>query len=340
MKCLRHPLKLVIGAPITPTMGSPTAAPTPARATTVPSDPAWTCVFNRRDFHALNVRADDDVLRLEHREAGRTVGALSGVLRDGVLTCGHSAPFGGLDLARPRETVDRVARLADHVLHAARDAGAARVSIRCRPDVYGPNEALVLFSLLNRGFRVQTADVSYVVDLAGFTSPEQYVAALKSPARRALKHLRGDRWSFRAASTDTDWRVGHELLVANRAAKGRRLALSHDYVRRARTALPEAIHMFLLDHDGCSCAAALVYVVAPGAWYVVAWGDAQHDLPRSPMNLLAFHTVAAALADGARLLDLGISSVPGTDVLSIDAGLAQFKTSILARPHTRLVVSA
>lgn len=329
-------------------------------------DPEWTCAFNRAAFHALNAGPWDEVLRLEHDEDGRPVGALSGVLRDGTLTCGHSAPFGGVDLARPRETPARIAATVDATLAAAAAAGAHTVRVRCRPDAYGTNEPGVLFALLNRGFRVESADLAYVLDLAATPTAAAYVAALKSPARRALKHLTGvdprpahetggpgDRtarstdapgeriggpWSFRPATDDADWRAAHALLSANRAAKGRRLALNADYVLHARAALPGVVRMFVLEHDGRPCAAALVYVVAPGAWYVVAWGDAGHDLPRSPMNLLALRTVEAALADGARLLDLGVSSVPDGDGLAIDPGLAQFKTSILARPQTRLTL--
>lgn len=301
-------------------------------------DPEWTCAFNRAAFHALNAGPWDDVLRLTHEEDGRAVGALSGVLRDGTLVCGHSAPFGGLDLARPRETPGRIAAVVDGTLADAAAAGVDAIRMRCRPDVYGPNEPVVLFALLRRGFRVEAADLAYVVDLTATPTTDAYVAALKSPARRALKHLEGGAWTFRAATDDAEWRAAHALLAANRAAKGRRLALDADYVLRARAALPGVVRMFVLEHDGAPCAAALVYVVAPGAWYVVAWGDGGHDLPRSPMNLLALRTVEAALADGARLLDLGISSVPDGDGLAIDPGLSQFKTSVLARPQTRLTL--
>lgn len=301
-------------------------------------DPPWTCAFNRRAYHALNARPGDDVLRIEHAEGGRVVGALTGVLRDGVLTSGHSAPFGGLDLARPRETPERIAATVDAALAGAAEAGARRVRVRCRPDDHGANEPVALFTLLQRGFRVESADLAYVVDLRATPTLDAYVAALKSPARRALRHTEDGDWRFRAVADEADVRTAHALLAENRIERGRRLVLDADYVLRVRAALPGVVRTFVLEHEGAPCAAALVYVVAPGAWYVVAWGDARHDLPRSPMNLLALRTVEAALADGAHLLDLGISSVPAGDGLAIDPGLAQFKTSVLARPRTRLTL--
>lgn len=325
-------------APVADARARPTAPTGRATGEPAAADPPWTTAFNRAAFHALNTAPGDEALRLEHVADGRTVGALCGVLRDGVLTCGHSAPFGGLDLARPRETPGRVAATVDATLAQAAATGAGTVRIRCRPDDYGPNEPVVLFALLNRGFRVETADLSYVLDLRATPTVETYVAALKSPARRALRHGQDGPWAFRAVDDEPGLRAAHALLAANRAAKGRRLVLGADYVLRARAALPGVVRTFVLEHDGAACAAALVYVVAPGAWYVVAWGDAGHDLPRSPMNVLALRTVEAALADGAHLLDLGISSVPDGGGLAVDAGLAQFKTSILARPRTRLTL--
>ena len=60
--------------------------------------------------------------------------------------------------------------------------------------------------------------------------------------------------------------------------------------------------------------------------------DADHDLPRSPMNLLAMRVAEQAIADGTRVLDLGISSVDGR----ADAGLVQFKRSVGASEGLRL----
>jgi hypothetical protein len=122
------------------------------------------------------------------------------------------------------------------------------------------------------------------------------------------------------------------VLAANRAAKGRRLALGPDYVRAARDAFPGRVRAFLLRHDGAPCAAALLYRVTPRRELVVYWGDAGHALPRSPMNMLALGLVETVMAEGALSLDLGLSSVAGVP----DQGLIQFKRSVGARESLRL----
>lgn len=162
--------------------------------------------------------------------------------------------------------------------------------------------------------------------------PGDYVEALRSPARRALRHAFSEPFTFTEADDERGWSTAYAVLAANRAAKGRRLSLSLDYVRAARDAFPGRIRMHLLAHDGVPCAAALVYRVLPRRDLVVAWGDAGHALARSPMNLLAHRLVERALADGVLSLDLGILSVAGVP----DRGLCRFKRSILARETLRV----
>ena len=70
----------------------------------------------------------------------------------------------------------------------------------------------------------------------------------------------------------------------------------------------------------------------PARELVVYWGDAGHELPRSPMNVLAHALVARSLDEGVRSLDIGPSSIDGVP----DQGLIQFKRSIGAREDLRL----
>jgi hypothetical protein len=310
-------------------------------ATSTLRDAAWTTAFNRPAFHALNLRPGAESVVAVHADGGRVVGALAGILAGGTFISGDRAPFGGVDFARPRETPANVAATLDATLAQLAAAGAQTVRIRCRPAPYGDTEALVAFELLNRGFRVELADLAHLIDLTATPTPAAYVAALKSPARRALGHLEELGTGFVELAGDAAWRDGHALLAENRAAKGRQLSLDADYVVRASDALPGVLRMFALTLAGAPIATAIVYVAAPGCWYVYAWGDARHELPRSPMNLLALRLVEAALAEGVRLLDLGTSTTtaPGGGRLTADAGMTQFKTSLLARPHPRLVLT-
>jgi hypothetical protein len=299
------------------------------------ADPAWVALFTRADYLAHNA-GEGQPLRIEHHDSDRLAGVLSGVVYDDTFTSGWRAPCGGPDFARERETPAVVAGLVAQALDRIE---ASTVRIHCRPSSWSANEGLVQFALLNAGFTVESCDLSFAIDVRGMGSAEDYLAALKSPARRALRHLEGEPFGFSAATGDDEWARGWALLEANRSAKGRSLSIDGDYVEGLRRLLPEHLRMWLLCHDGREVAAALVYRVLPDRDLVVAWGDAGHDLPRSPMNILALRVAEQAIAEGRGALDLGTSTLPGPGGTRVpNDGLVQFKQSIGARPEPRLVL--
>jgi hypothetical protein len=309
-------------------------------AGTVPA--RWVTLFNQDRFHGLNLRDGQRVVSTTVQDPdGRPIGALSGVLEDGIFVNGYSAPFGGLDLVRERETPANVARLVDGALGSLEAEGARTIRLRLPPPCHGESEGLVQFTLLNRGFSVERCDLNQHIDLDGLAGPDDYVTCLKSPARRALRRLLGPEFSFHAARSPAEWDRAHALLTANRARKDRSFVLSREYVERARAALDDRVRMYELQLAGQPIAAALVYRVRERRDLVVAWGDANHGLERSPMNLLAYRIVEAALADGVRTVDLGTSTErePGPDgTLAPNTGLVQFKQSVLALTQPRLTL--
>jgi GNAT acetyltransferase-like protein len=289
-------------------------------------------LFNRDDFHALNLRPGQRVVRVDHHDEGRLVGSLVGVRDGDVVTCGHSAPFGGPDLVRDAETAANMVALLERAVGELDADGVRTIRVRCRPAFLSGSETTVQFALLNLGFRVEACELSFHIDLEALDGIDAYVAGLRSPARRALRHGLAEPFALLEAGDGDAWDAGYDMLAANRAAKGRRLALDAAYVRAARDAFPGRIRMSVLEHAGRPCAAALTYRVLPGRELVVYWGDAGHDLPRSPMNVLAHAMVARALDEGVRSLDIGPSSVAGVP----DQGLIQFKRSVGARESLRL----
>jgi GNAT acetyltransferase-like protein len=307
---------------------------TPGMATAVvPS------LFNDPRFHVLN---GVEGLLLAGGEGERPAGALGGALLDGGarFESGHCAPFGGFDLVRERETPARVGALVDDVLAQLAARGVREAVIRCPPACHHASHETVVFALLNRGFAVAEADLSFHVDLTRFATAEEYVAALRSPARRALRHAAAEPWSVDAAGEDAAaWDEGFALLTENRAAKGRELSIDRAYAERARAAFPHEIRLLTLRHAGRAVAAALTYRVRPRVELVVAWGDAGHALERSPMNRLAYEVVARALGEGVAVLDLGTSTLPGAGGRRIpNDGLIQFKHSVGASAQVRLVL--
>jgi hypothetical protein len=300
-------------------------------------------LFNQDRFHALNLSAGQRVLRAEVRlpDQGRLLGSLGWVLDEGVLTCGYSAPFGAVDLARERETPANVALVIDEAIAWLSARGARTLRVKLPPACYGESEPLVQFTLLNRGFHVECCELNQHIDLECIKDPDSYVQRLKSPARRALRKLLGGEFSFHRAETEAEWDRAYATLAANRAMKGRALSLSRAYLARARSALGESVRMYELFHGGLAVAAALVYHVRAQRDMVVAWGDGEHALERSPMNLLAYRVVEACLSEGVGTLDLGTSNGHGqgpSGAFEPDGGLVQFKQSVLAQTQPRLTL--
>ena len=72
---------------------------------------------------------------------------------------------------------------------------------------------------------------------------------------------------------------------------------------------------------------------------VVAWGDAGHDLPWSPMPVLVTALVERALDDGLRALDLGTSTLTDATGRRVpNDGLVQFKCAVGATAELRPVL--
>ena len=289
-------------------------------------------LFNAEAFHALNLRPGQSVRRIDHLAGGRLVGSLVGVVEGDTFRSGHSAPFGGPDFVREAETAANVAATLAHAVEVLDAERVGTIRVKLRPDFYSGSETAVQFALLNLGFQVEACELNFHIDLAPLAGVADYTAGLRSPARRALRHTLGEPFALVDAVDDAGWARAYRVLALNRAAKGRALALDLDYVLRARDAFPGRVRMSALEHGGRPCAAALTYRVAPGRELVVDWGDADHDLTRSPMNVLALRLVERSLSEGVVSLDLGISSVAGVP----DQGLIQFKRSIGARESLRM----
>jgi predicted N-acyltransferase len=270
------------------------------------------------------------------------LGGIAGMHDQGEFFSGYSAPFGGLDLARLRETPDNVETILTCSLEQLAALGIGKAHIKLAPACYGESQSLVQITLLNAGFTVERCELNQHLDLSGYTTVADFVAELRPPARKTLRRLMTDEFDFAECRDDSEFDRGYRLLSDNRTRKDRTLSLSREYALRAKTALGDRIRMFELFHDTVPVAAALVYSVSPGHDMVVAWGDSDHGLEKSPMILLAYRLVERALENGVEILDLGTSNIPSKDPgagLQADLGLVQFKRSLLAHIEPRFTLS-
>lgn len=260
------------------------------------------------------------------------MGSFSGVIEGTSLVSGFRAPFGGIDLVRDWEPPEQIILLVEGAVHALREQRITTVRVRCKPASWSAGEVVVQQTLLQAGFGIEMAELNFTIDLRHTTSPDAYRAGLKKEARKALAKAEAFGLSFAPLESDDDWRTAFDLLARNRAAKGRPMNLTYEYVQRARETFPDRITMVGLGTHPM-VAAALIYRVAPGRDVVVRWGDeVGHGLPSSPMYVLAANVVDLALAGGVTTVDLGIATEAGVP----NHGLIQFKRAIGAAGELRL----
>ncbi|MGY2127615.1 GNAT family N-acetyltransferase [Blastococcus sp. SYSU DS0617] len=293
-------------------------------------------IFCDPRFHDLNGVPADRRWRYEHRRDDRLVGVLEGVVTDGVLVSGHSAPFGGPDLARVDPPVEDVVGLVTGALAAMRSDGLREVRVKARPHAYSAAEPLVEYALLDQGFAVAHCDLNMHVDLGVLAPGGDALELLKARKRRYVRAALQEPFELVEVVDGADLTILHGIIAGNRLAKGRPQPLGRDYLERARAAFPERIRMLLLRTDGRAVAGAVVYRVLEGIDQVVHWAD-DPGAARSPMDLLAYLVYADCLRRGARLVDLGPAS---DDEGRLNPGLADFKRAVGAVPDTRKVFTA
>jgi hypothetical protein len=266
------------------------------------------------------------------------VGVLDGVVTDGVLLSGHSAPFGGPDLGREDAPVEDVVAFVEGALAAARAGGIREVRIRARPAVYSAAEPLLEYVLHATGFSVEHCDLNMHVDLTPLRAGADATVLLKDRKRRYVRAALAEPYEFGEVTGGEDVAAVHGIVAANRAVHGRPEGLAREYLERAKAAFPDRIRFFLLRRGGRPVASAVVYRVLEGIDQVVHWADApEHGLQKSPMDLRAYFVYRESARSGARLLDLGPSSEKDG---SPNVGLARFKRSVGAVPGARKVLVA
>jgi hypothetical protein len=289
-------------------------------------------MFNDAAYLATVVGPGLAAWRYEHLEGRVPVGSWVCVRRDTTLECGFHAPFAGPDVIGD-PPADAVLAFLSGGVERARSEGVTDILVRSRPLSYGPAEHVVQYGMVNLGFSLEVCDLSYSIELGGLGTMSSYEQALASGQRTKLRQVLSlaSEFSHSAGDDEPEWRLGYEILAENRRVKDRRMSIGFDYLMKLKDVFPDRIDMMVLRVDGSPCAAALVYRVLPDVVLLVSWGDAHHNLRRSPMNLLAAHLTVWCAQSGARLLDLGRASEDGPANL----GLMQFKRSVLGVPEIR-----
>lgn len=281
-------------------------------------------LFNDERYQRCRLNADDTFFRYDHFTGTRLVGTVAGVASNGVLECGHGAPFGGIDFVRKREQLDVVIDLLKGLWKDLSAKGIKELKIRARPNYFGENESAVAFGLLNIGAHIESCELSLGIRVDQFDQVEQYFSSLSDSARNMIRQALKVEMAFEPAVTVSEWQSCFDLLVEVRRRRGAAFKLSFEYLMKLRELFGHRLVMHRLLHGANLASTALVYRVAPQWDYVVSWGDEIQYRRYRVMNLMAYHIVQLAILERVTVIDMGISSVDGVP----DNNLIQFKRSI------------
>jgi hypothetical protein len=306
------------------------------------ADVPWSRLFNQPSFALRTFGSEVGYLAVDLLdESGSAWARTAGARLGDVFVSGYSASFGGIDFKSPRAPLGAIESAVEGILARLGDAAIREAVFRLPPASISYNEAAIQVTLLNHGFWVERTELNQALRLSQWADAEHYAGSLGSAARKSLRHLERYDLAFDEADKESDFRAGWRVLSENRALHERALSITGDYALGLWQLYGERVRMYLLRLDGNPIASALVYEVAPSADLVVAWGDAFHSMPRSPMIFLALSVVCASIARGARTLDLGTSNDPDTSAqgaLRTSHGLAQFKRTVLAEIEPRFTM--
>ena len=298
----------------------------------MPDYPPHITLFNDERYHRCNLHPGQRLFRYDHVVGNSLIGTLSGVVEDELLDCGHSAPFGGIDCARRRETAGAILGLLRAANTRARANGIREIRIRVRPGYFGPNEFASQFALLNLGASIKSCELALGLEPWRFGAAEEYLAMLQPAERSAVRHGLRAGLVFDPAETTGDWAACYELLAATKRRRGAQPSISFDYLMMLNEIFGKRIAMHRLMQDGELAGAALVYRVSRDWDYVAAWGDNLRHRHNRVMNVMAYQLVCAAIVQRVTVIDIGTSSVRGVP----DDGLVQFKRNIGGATGLRL----
>lgn len=289
-------------------------------------------LFNHPHYSALNIAAGEHYWRHEVVRAGRSVGALAGVVQGERFISGFSAPFGGIEISRERESPVVIHGAIDEITARLAHTGCRRWVIRAKPMAYSHNEAAIHHAMNRAGWRPSRTDLSFYVDLRLFTRSGTYVDALRSDARRHLRRALALDMRLRLAGSAAAEREAYNLLADNRRAAGRVLKLPFEYLAQLSEHFPGRLRYYLLSEPNETLAVALVYRVEQRCHLVVYWGHRPGSESKAPMNALAYLLIDRLTKEGAAVLDLGTASEDGVPI----EGLGAFKRSVLGEPTLRI----
>ncbi len=286
-------------------------------------------VFSKYEFIELNSNKVDKVHYLAGKDKKYRILLAIGE-KDGEWRAPFSAPFSNIVLLRKDTSVEYIWEFVGLLKDYVKSNGGRLINLYLPADVYCANDNSKIYNaLLGNGFHIEFADVNYSFDLNSFdmTSYEQLI---HYNARKNLRIAMDCNHNFIRCISDEQKEEAYDIIKINRDYRGFPLRMTKEQVMSTIKVVNH--DFFLVNHEGNTIAAAVVYRLTSKIAQVVYWGDIPGVGEYKPINFLSYNLVKFYKELGFEILDIGISTEEGNP----NYGLCSFKESIGCIPSTKM----
>jgi hypothetical protein len=201
------------------------------------------------------------------------------------------------------------------------------LSLRHYPESYCPAEAAVgIDALLRIGCTVVQSQLSHFLNLN-----DAFETRLHSSAKRRLQKCRKAGFTFQQEDL-TALETIYDFAAHCREEQGKSLSLSKEQLRRLVQAFPDRYLLFSVREGEKIIAATVAVSISSEVLYNFYPSSLQAYNDFSPSVLLHSGLHSFARSAGYRIIDLGISSIPGDPYYS----LMEFKSRIGGIPSLKM----
>jgi hypothetical protein len=276
-------------------------------------------VFNSVAFNVLNESKCEKVYYLVFKDSKIRLGIIFG-LRNNVLVSPFSAPFGGFLPANGGVKLSQIESSLEALNNWAISKKVDGIRIVSPPFFYNENFLNKIYNCLFRaGFESRNIELNYQFQTHKFN--ENYQTNIWYNARKNLNRSLQADLSFEKLDIENGEQA-YDVIALNRKERGFPLRMTWEQVSETTAVIP--VDFFIVNKEGTSIAAAIVFHVANQVVQVIYWGDLPQYAECKTMNFLSYKVFQYYKQQGIAIIDIG----PSTEDSVPNHGLCEFKESI------------
>lgn len=245
-------------------------------------------------------------------------------LTDDLAYSFRQSPFGSFFIHQPAN-FDQFSAFEQDVTSVLTNNGISKIRIRHAPEYY--SSFIESKWLNNSGYQLITSDVNQFLDLND--SPESHLHKMET---RKLNRANQEGLLFKKESITAVKEI-HSFIALCRADAGLSVNISLDKLKSLFEAFPLYYGLYSVRKDKEILAACVVSKPVQDIYYYYLPATHPDHRSKSPMVLLLLSLAELFKSNGARIFDLGLSSIDGEK----QSGLYDFKRRMGAKETSSLL---